>query len=103
MPKYIAGIPTDRWLGFLVRKLRLPVPMARGLLRHIARLSMGNQERFGVPRPEHPIWREHATLSQDLLSYLEHDWVRMKTNVELLGGDHFSFQAGSRYTLEACI
>ena len=103
MPKYIAGIPTDRWLGFLVRKLRLPVPMARGLLRHIARLSMGNQERFGVPRPEHPIWREHATLSQDLLSYLGHGWVRMKPNVELLAGDHVRFTDGTREQIDAII
>jgi|SRR5690625_1037970 len=103
MPKYIAGIPTDRWIAFLVRRLRLPVPAARGLLRHIARLAIGNQERFGVPRPEHPIWREHATLSQDLLSYLGHGWIRMKPNVELLDGEEVLFTDGTREQVDAII
>lgn len=103
MPKYIAGLPTDRWLGFMVRKLKLPVPMARGLLRHVARLAIGNQERFGVPRPEHPIWREHATLSQDLLSYLGHGWIRMKPNVELLDGEEVLFTDGTREQVDAII
>lgn len=103
MPKYIAGVPTDRWLAFLVRRLRLPVPLARGLMRHIARLAIGNQERFGVPRPKHPIWREHATLSQDLLSYLGHGWIGMKPNIELLDGDEVRFTDGTREKVDAII
>src|SRR5690606_32895540 len=103
MPKYIAGVPTDRWLAFLVRRVRLPVPLARGLMRHIARLSIGNQERFGVPRPKHPIWREHATLSQDLLSYLGHGWIGMKPNIELLDGDEVRFTDGTREKVDAII
>jgi dimethylaniline monooxygenase (N-oxide forming) len=103
MPKYIAGVPTDRWSKVLVRDLKIPVPAARGILRHLARLAIGSQERFGVPRPEHPIWREHATISQDLLSYLGHGWLRMKPNVERLEGDQVLFTDGSREPVDAIV
>lgn len=103
MPKYIMGLPTDRWSAFLVQRLRLPVPLARGILRHVARLALGNQERFGVPRPAHPIWREHATISQDLLPYLGHGWIRMKPNVERLDGDAVVFTDGSREEVDAIV
>ncbi|MEQ8815635.1 MAG: NAD(P)-binding domain-containing protein [Thalassobaculum sp.] len=103
MPKYLMGLPTDRWSAYLVRRLRLPVPLARGILRHVARLAIGNQERFGVPRPAHPIWREHATISQDLLPYLGHGWIRMKPNVASLDGDGVTFIDGSREPVDAIV
>ncbi len=103
MPKYIMGVPTDRWLRFLTRRLRLPVPLARGLARHLARLAIGNQERFGVPRPEHPVWREHATLSQELLPYLGHGYIRMKPNVARLEGREVAFVDGSREAVDAIV
>jgi dimethylaniline monooxygenase (N-oxide forming) len=103
MPKYIMGTPTDQWLRFLVRRLKLPVPLARGVVRHLARLTIGNQERFGVPRPRHPVWREHATLSQELLPYIGHGWIRMKPNVERLDGNEVAFVDASREQIDAII
>ncbi|MFA7506428.1 MAG: NAD(P)-binding domain-containing protein [Burkholderiaceae bacterium] len=103
MPKYISGIPIDRWLRFMTARLKMPVPMARGVLRHIAQLAIGDQRRFGVPRPAHPIWREHATLSQELLPYLGHGWIRMKPNIATLEGDTVAFVDGSREPVDAII
>ncbi len=103
MPKYVSGIPTDRWLRFMTARLKLPVPAARGLLRYIAQLAIGDQRRFGVPRPAHPVWREHATLSQELLPYLGHGWIRMKPNLARLDGDAVAFVDGSREPIDAII
>ncbi len=103
MPKYLMGLPTDRWSAFLVGRLRLPVPLARAVLRQVARLAIGNQERFGVPRPAHPIWREHATISQDLLPYLGHGWIRMKPNMARLDGGKVEFVDGSREPVDAIV
>jgi len=103
MPKYISGIPTDRWLRFMTARLKLPVPAARGMLRYIAQLAIGDQRRFGVPRPAHPVWREHATLSQELLPYLGHGWIRMKPNIATLDGDTVAFVDGSREPVDAII
>ena len=103
MPKYIMGVPTDRWLGVMVRRLKMPVAAARGLVRHLARLAIGNQERFGVPRPAHPVWREHATLSQELLPYIGHGWISVKPNVQHLDAKEVAFVDGTRETVDAII
>ncbi|RCW63639.1 flavin-containing monooxygenase [Pseudorhodoferax soli] len=103
MPKYIMGIPVDRWSGFFARKLHLPTPVSRTLVRWLAVLAVGDQRRFGVPRPQHAIWREHTTLSQELLPYCGHGWIRMKPNVQELRGTQVAFDDGSVETIDAII
>jgi dimethylaniline monooxygenase (N-oxide forming) len=103
MPKYIMGIPVDRWSGFFVRKLRMPTPVSRTLVRWLAYLVVGDQARFGVPRPRHAIWREHATLSQELLPYCGHGWIRAKPNVRQLANDRVEFEDGSVEPVDAII
>ncbi|HPK32719.1 MAG TPA: NAD(P)-binding domain-containing protein [Ottowia sp.] len=103
MPKYIMGIPVDRWGAFFGRRLRLPTPVSRTLVRWLAYLVVGDQTRFGVPRPSHAIWREHATLSQELLPYCGHGWIRMKPNVRELQGRQVVFDDGSVEQVDAII
>lgn len=103
MPKYLMGLPVDRWSGLFSRKLHLPTPVSRTLVRWLAYLVVGDQERFGVPRPKHAIWREHATLSQELLPYCGHGWIRMKPNVRTLKGERVEFEDGSVETVDAII
>ncbi len=103
MPKYIMGIPVDRWTSFFARKLRLPTPVSRTLVRWFAYLVVGNQERFGVPRPKHPVWREHATLSQELLPYCGHGWIKMKPNVKELRDRQVEFEDGTKEAIDTII
>ncbi|BBK31934.1 cation diffusion facilitator CzcD-associated flavoprotein CzcO [Stella humosa] len=93
-PKYILGIPTDRWTGFLTRKLRLPTPVARGLIRWLMLLTQGDQRRYGVPRPAHPIWREHATISQELLPAIGHGRLAIRPDIAELRGHEVAFVDG---------
>ena len=90
MPKYLLSVPIDRWSAFVGRKPKLPTRSTRSLMRWLLVLAVGDQRRFGVPRPQHPIWREHATLSQELLPYLGHGWIRFEiTQGEpVIGGLH---------------
>lgn len=103
MPKYIMGIPIDRWVGFFVRRLKLPTRYSRAIVQRIAYMVTGNQQRFGIPKPKHPIWQEHATLSQELLPYCGHGWIQVKPNVRQLDGDAVSFEDGSREAIDAII
>lgn len=96
MPKYLMGIPVDRWSAFLSRRLRLPTRLTRMIMARLIRLAVGDQRRFGVPRPAHPMWREHATMSQELLPYIGHGWISVKPDVTLLDGDGVQFADGSR-------
>ena len=49
------------------------------------------------------MWREHATLSQELLPYLGHGWISMKPNVSRLNGKEIAFEDGSREIFDAII
>jgi hypothetical protein len=103
MPKYIMGYPIDRWLGFFARRLHLPTPVARTIVRWAAYLVTGDQARFGIPRPAHPVWREHATLSQELIPYCGHGWIKIKPNVRRLEDSHVRFDDDSREPIDLII
>ncbi|PVX81856.1 flavin-containing monooxygenase [Paraburkholderia unamae] len=103
MPKYIMGLPIDRWLAFFSRRLKLPTTWSRSIVKHIAYMVTGDQQRFGIPRPRHAIWREHTTLSQELISYCGHGWIGIKPNVKQLDGGYVSFDDGSREAIDAII
>jgi dimethylaniline monooxygenase (N-oxide forming) len=103
MPKYILGIPTDRWSAFLIRKLKLPTVVARAIVSKLMYLTVGDQERYGVKKPPHPMWREHATISQELLPYIGHGWITMRPNVSELRGDKVLFADGAESRVDAII
>jgi cation diffusion facilitator CzcD-associated flavoprotein CzcO len=103
MPKYIMGVPTDRWSAFLSRTLRLPTRTTRTLMGQLVKLAVGDQRRQGVPRPGTAIWREHACVSQDLLPYVGHGWVRIKPDIRELAGDEVVFTDGSREAFDTII
>jgi glycine/D-amino acid oxidase-like deaminating enzyme len=103
MPKYIMGIPVDRWGAFLSRKLRLPTRLSRSIIQRLLLLAVGDQARYGLPRPQHPMWKEHATLSQELLPYIGHGWIRIKPDVRELQGDRIAFVDGSSEPFDAVV
>lgn len=103
VPKYIMGIPTDRWSGWLSRNLKLPTPWTRRIMGRLIKVAVGDQTRLGVPRPDHPIWREHACVSQDLLPYVGHGWIRIRRNVKELRGDLVAFESGEVERFDAII
>lgn len=103
LPKYIMGVPIDRWSSFLMRRWHLPTRLARSIVRRLAFLAVGDQARYGVPRPAHAIWQEHATLSQELLPYVGHGWIAVKPNVQELRGREVAFVDGSTAPVDTII
>ncbi|MFL6655896.1 MAG: flavin-containing monooxygenase, partial [Sulfurifustis sp.] len=103
MPKYIMGIPTDRWGAFFSRKLKLPTWISRSVIQRLMFLTVGDQTRYGLPKPKHAMWQEHATLSQELLSHIGHGWIRIKPDVQELQGDRILFTDGSVVPFDAVI
>lgn len=99
MPKYLMGIPIDRWSSFFSRKLKFPTLLTRMVMARLIYLAVGDLRRFGMPRPEHPMWREHATLSQELLPFIGHGWITVKPQISVLDGDSVAFTDGSRASL----
>lgn len=103
LPKYIMGVPIDRWGTFFSKHIGLPTRWSRYLVQKMAYLVTGDQSRFGVPKPAHPIWKEHATLSQELLPYCGHGWIKIKPNIKLLNEREVIFEDGSHQEIDAII
>ena len=72
-------------------------------MRRLMYLALGDQARYGLPRPAHPIWREHATLSQELLPYIGHGWIRVKPDIRELRPDAVVFTDGTEEPVDAII
>ena len=72
-------------------------------MAQLIKLGVGDQRRFGLPRPEHPMYREHATLSQELLPMIGHGYIDVKPNVAELRGDRVGFVDGTEATYDAVI
>jgi hypothetical protein len=49
------------------------------------------------------VWREHACVSQDLLSCVGHGWIAIKPDVRELQGDAVSFADGSREPFDTIV
>ena len=94
MPKYIMGVPTDRWSRALTRNLKLPTPVVRRIMGVLGRLAIGDQRRFGIPHPAHPIWKEHATISQDLLPAIGHGRIVGEIVAAFARGAAMGFENG---------
>ncbi|MBR1218042.1 NAD(P)-binding domain-containing protein [Bradyrhizobium sp. U87765 SZCCT0131] len=103
MPKYMFGRPTDHWSAMVSKSLRLPTPWVRRIMAWFVRAVTGDQSRFGLPKPSHPMWREHATLSQELLPYLGHGWIGIKPNIRKLDGHDVQFEDGTTKTFDSII
>ena len=46
MPKYLMGVPVDRWSAFLARQFRLPTRVIRIVMARLIRLAVGDQRRI---------------------------------------------------------
>ena len=103
MPKYLFGRPIDQVSGLLGRRLRLPTPWVRRIMSYLVRIGIGDQRRFGLPRPEHPMYREHATLTGDLLPLIGHGHIDIKPNIASLNGARVAFVDGSDAAYDAII
>lgn len=101
IPKYLLGLPTDQWTGYYMEYF--PVWVRRLLLRVLVWLSVGNQERYGVPVPNRRMLQEHPTLNQELLPYVGHGRIEIKPNIERLDGTHVCFEDGTREAYDQII
>lgn len=103
MPKYLFGLPIDQVSAKISRLFRLKTKATRRVMSWLTRATSGDQRRFGLPRPSHPMWREHATLSQELLPYIGHGYISIKPDIQELQSDKVAFVDGTAEQVDSII
>ncbi len=94
LPKFgFFGEATDE----LYHKLLSPMPLR---LRHYlagltVRLLTGSPTRYGMPRPDHPIFYTHPLVNSELLYHIRHGKVRLRPGIHHLDGQRVYFTDGS--------
>lgn len=91
IPKYMFGRPLDQ----IFTTALLPWPVRQRIGEAIHRLSVGDMERYGLPRPDHRLGEAHPTISGRILDRLTHGAIKPKPNVAELCGDRVRFTDGS--------
>ncbi|MBZ0251859.1 MAG: NAD(P)-binding domain-containing protein [Candidatus Methylomirabilis sp.] len=105
-PKYVAGVPLDHQgvdpISWAIGRL-LPRAFLWRLFNRMVEKHQGDVTRFGLPAPTQKINATHPTISSEFLVRVGHGTVRIKPNVQRLGGDHVVFADGSREPFDVVI
>lgn len=80
VPNWLWSLPFDNLANPITA--RLPLWIQRQLLKLTLWLAHGNQEDYGVPKPNRPLLSEHPTISQDLLNLSGRGLIRFKPNIK---------------------
>lgn len=91
-PKHLFGQPVD---AFIRQGPHLPNWINQPLLVAILRMTVGRQDRFGLPTPDHKPLESHPVLNTQVFHYLSHGDLVMKPDVEHFEGDRVRFTDGS--------
>jgi dimethylaniline monooxygenase (N-oxide forming) len=91
VPKYLFGRPLDQ----IFTTTLLPWPVRQRIGEVIHKLSVGDMERYGLPKPDHRLGEAHPTISGRILDRLTHGAITPKPNIASLEGDRVRFTDGS--------
>lgn len=101
IPRYLWGYPSDKFVNSF--SSHLPFSWQRASFRLVLALFQGNQESYGVPKPEHDLFTEHPTLSDHLLNRVAQGDVNMKPNIARFEGKTVHFVDGTSESVDVIV
>ena len=99
IPKYLFGRPIDQIGG----STKIPFPVRRRVLEGMLKVSVGDMERYGLPKPDHRFGGAHPTVSDDILSRMAHGTITAKPNIASLTRDRVRFTDGSEVEADVVV
>jgi cation diffusion facilitator CzcD-associated flavoprotein CzcO len=94
VPKFMFGRPMDGIINFC-EKFPMPRGLRNRLYTHWHRLMVGNNERYGLPEPEHRIMDTHPTMTTVLPQLAGHGRIGVKPDITEFAGKKVRFSDGS--------
>jgi cation diffusion facilitator CzcD-associated flavoprotein CzcO len=99
IPKYLFGRPFDT----IPTSARVPYAVRRRVQATALKLIVGDMERFGLPKPDHPFGAAHPTVSDDILSRIAHGEITPKPNIAELTERTVRFADGSEVDADVVV
>jgi hypothetical protein len=94
VPKYLFGTPIDH-LTLMRLGTRTPRCLQNGAAGMLMRIAQGNVTAYGLPKPDHKLLSMPPTVSDSLLSRVDHGDIIVKPTIDRLDGDRVHFTDGS--------
>ncbi|MBL1080209.1 NAD(P)/FAD-dependent oxidoreductase [Nocardia sp. 2] len=91
IPKHIFGIPSDELAH---GGPQLPLWLQRPFFKATLRMIQGDLTKYGLPKPDHKLFESHPLLNSQLIHYLQHGDVAIRTDIEALEGSRVRFTDG---------
>jgi dimethylaniline monooxygenase (N-oxide forming) len=98
VPKYLFGRPIDQLGG-----TKVPFAVRSRVLRGMLKVSLGDMERYGLPKPDHRFGEAHPTVSDDILSRMAHGTITAKPNIASLTRDGVRFADGTEVEADVVV
>jgi cation diffusion facilitator CzcD-associated flavoprotein CzcO len=102
VPKYLFGMPTDH-LTLMRLGARVPVRLQGVVVTLLLRIAQGSVTRYGLPRPDRRLLYAPPTVSDSLLSKLDHGDIVVRPSIDRFDGDRVCFTDGSAEQIDAVI
>jgi len=102
IPKYLLGMPTDR-LTLMHMGSRAPRWLQRPVVSLLVRTAQGTVTKYGLPKPDRPLLCAPPTVSDSLLSRLDHGDIAVKPAIDRFGTDRAYFTDGSAEQVDTVI
>jgi cation diffusion facilitator CzcD-associated flavoprotein CzcO len=99
IPKYLFGRPLDQYAA----STKIPFRVRRRVMETLLRLQVGDMERYGLPKPDHPFGHAHPTISDDVLSRIAHGEIAPKPNIARLTERTVVFADGSEVEADVVV
>ena len=92
IPKHVFGIPSD---VFANQGPHLPLWLERPVFRFLLnKLLIGDLRRYGLPKPDHPLFASHPIMNTRILHHLSHGDLQYLPDIKVLDGSRVHFSNG---------
>ena len=102
VPKHLFGMPTDH-LTLMRWGARVPVRLQEFAVTLLIRIAQGSVTKYGLPRPDRRLLCAPPTVSDSLLSKLDHGDIVVRPSIDRFDGDRVCFTDGSAEQIDAVI
>jgi dimethylaniline monooxygenase (N-oxide forming) len=99
IPKYMFGRPLDT----MNPPAQVPFAVRRRVQQAMLRITVGDMERYGLPKPDHGLLQAHPTISDDALSRIAHGAITPKPNIAELTERSVRFADGSEVEADVVV